>query len=127
MRVDTSSYSTGALESVCARRENHEFFYKYTSFNDPGTVYRAELKEVAATTTEAAKAAAGEATAAAPAGGDGKKKKNNKKKDSTTTTTTTAIEIPTSLLFRSDIPGLNPDEYTTSQVSTFSVVYVHTY
>ena len=60
-----------------ARKKLKEFFFKYSSFNDPGTVYRVELIEGPNLTIKA---------------------------------------VPTSLVFRSDIPGLNPDEYVTSQV-----------
>lgn len=36
--------TTGQLESVCTDRDREELFYKYTSFNDPGTVFKASVK-----------------------------------------------------------------------------------
>ena len=43
-RVKVPLPGKGTLDSLCARKETDEFFYKYSSFNDPGTVYRAEIR-----------------------------------------------------------------------------------
>jgi len=64
-RVKVALPGKGTLDSVCARKETGEFFYKYSSFNDPGTVYRAEIRLPAAA---AAAAAAAPATAGIAAG-----------------------------------------------------------
>jgi len=34
----------GSLEGLYSRLDRNEFFYKYTSFNDPGSVFRAVVK-----------------------------------------------------------------------------------
>jgi hypothetical protein len=70
--------SPGTLENVQASKKQDEFFFKYTSFEDAGTVYRAQInKELAA------------------AGRDG---------------------VTTSIVFRSELSGLNPEEFETKQV-----------
>ncbi len=132
----------GTLDSVCALKEQTEFFYKYSSFNDPGTVYRAEIKLPASAPAgaEAGGEIDGTGEPTPPASPDdttpsvegtkkkgGKKNKHGKSKNSSSSSSSSskkktmgevlaATEIPTSVIFRAVIPGLNPDEYTTTQV-----------
>lgn len=75
--VDAGLVTPGSLESVCANKDQSEFFYKFTSFNDPGTVFRAVVT---------------------PAGADH------------------APKVESQVRFRSDIPGLDPNDFETTQV-----------
>jgi prolyl oligopeptidase len=139
-RVKVALPGKGTLDSVCARKETGEFFYKYSSFNDPGTVYRAEIRLPAAA---AAAGAAEELTppvspdekagsvpgAGAEKGKGGKKRggkggKTGKGGNSSKIAPAAAapvdvlsrVEVPHAVLFRAVIPGLNPEEYATEQV-----------
>ncbi|EWM26305.1 prolyl endopeptidase [Nannochloropsis gaditana] len=143
-RLPVSLPGTGTVDSLCARKETAEFFFKFSSFSDPGTVYRAEIRFPEASADAAGKGSGGgegqQATRGqegTKAGGSrspesskakGKKKKGGKKekastqsdkregKDSEASDLLALVEVPKAVLFRAVIPGLNPEEFTTTQV-----------